>query len=301
MDVYVLASYREGFPRSAMEAAAMGLPVVATDIRGCREVVDDGETGLLVAPRDAAALADAIATLARDAGRRRSMGEAAVKKAQRDFDQRRVIDTTLDVYDELLGRRRGASDGIRLATTDDVARIAQLHATRIGTGFLSSLGERFLRRLYRRAVLSPDAFVLVTGDPPVDGFAAVALSTGRLYRSFVVRDGIVAGVEAAPGLLRTPRRTWETLRYPASAVDLPPAEVLSIAVDERASGRGLGGALAGAVEEELQRRGVDAARIVIAADNSASLGVFTRRGWTLAERVELHSGTPSEILVWQRS
>ena len=48
MDIYVLASHREGFPRSAMEAAAMGLPVVATDIRGCRQVVDDGRTGRLV-------------------------------------------------------------------------------------------------------------------------------------------------------------------------------------------------------------------------------------------------------------
>ena len=58
-DMYVLASYREGFPRSAMEAAAMGLPVVATDIRGCRQVVEHGSTGLLVPPRDAAALTDA--------------------------------------------------------------------------------------------------------------------------------------------------------------------------------------------------------------------------------------------------
>ena len=49
MDVFVLASHREGFPRAAMEAAAMGVPVVATDIRGCRQVVDDGVNGVLVA------------------------------------------------------------------------------------------------------------------------------------------------------------------------------------------------------------------------------------------------------------
>ena len=60
-DIYVLASHREGFPRSAMEAAAMGLPIVATDIRGCRQVVEHGATGLLVPPRDAAALTDAMA------------------------------------------------------------------------------------------------------------------------------------------------------------------------------------------------------------------------------------------------
>jgi len=104
-DMYVLASYREGFPRSAMEAAAMGLPVVATDIRGCRQVVEHGSTGLLVPPRDAAALTDAVARLASDPGLRTTMGKAAIAKAKRDFDQRQVIATTLAVYEELLERK----------------------------------------------------------------------------------------------------------------------------------------------------------------------------------------------------
>ena len=55
-DVFVLATHREGQPRAAMEAAASGLPIVATDVRGCRQVVDDGTTGLLVPVADAAAL-----------------------------------------------------------------------------------------------------------------------------------------------------------------------------------------------------------------------------------------------------
>ncbi len=105
MDMYVLASYREGFPRSAMEAAAMGLPIIATDIRGCRQVVDAGETGVLVPVRNAAALTDAIATMARDETRRRAMGEAGLRKARVDFDQERVIATTLSTYRALEARR----------------------------------------------------------------------------------------------------------------------------------------------------------------------------------------------------
>jgi glycosyltransferase involved in cell wall biosynthesis len=101
MDVFVLASYREGFPRAAMEAAAMGCPVVATDVRGCRQVVDDGVTGALVPVRDAAALASAVESLAADPKRRRRMGAAASDKARREFDQQRVIDLTLDVYARL--------------------------------------------------------------------------------------------------------------------------------------------------------------------------------------------------------
>ena len=90
---------------NGIAAAAMGLPVVATDIRGCRQVVEHGSTGLLVPPRDAAALTDALARLAGDPGLRAAMGSAAIAKAQRDFDQRQVIATTLAVYEELLERK----------------------------------------------------------------------------------------------------------------------------------------------------------------------------------------------------
>ncbi|MDP9420536.1 MAG: glycosyltransferase family 4 protein [Actinomycetota bacterium] len=113
MDIYVLASHREGFPRSAMEAAALGLPIVATDIRGCRQVVDSGTTGLLVPPRDARALADAVTTLVTDADLRRRMGRAAAGKARREFDQQRIIDITLEVYRQIL---HGERDLPRLRT-----------------------------------------------------------------------------------------------------------------------------------------------------------------------------------------
>lgn len=105
MDLYVLASHREGWPRSAMEAAAMGVPVIATDVRGCRQVVDDGTTGVLVPVRDAGALASAIESLAGDNETRQRMGAAAAQKARRDFDQQNVIDITLDVYERLLRSR----------------------------------------------------------------------------------------------------------------------------------------------------------------------------------------------------
>ena len=101
MDLFVLPSHREGFPRSAMEATACGVPVVATDIRGCRQVVDHGRTGLLVPVRDAAALAEAMATLAADPARRQAMGLRR-PRAEAEFDDRRVIARTLDIYRRLL-------------------------------------------------------------------------------------------------------------------------------------------------------------------------------------------------------
>jgi glycosyltransferase involved in cell wall biosynthesis len=82
----------------------MGVPIVATDIRGCRQAVEDGVTGLLVPARDPAALADAIARLASDPDERLRLGGAARRKAQGAFDHRRSIDLVLATYERLLAR-----------------------------------------------------------------------------------------------------------------------------------------------------------------------------------------------------
>jgi len=108
MDVFALPSWREGFSRSGMEAAACGLPVIATDVRGCRQVVDHDVTGLLVPVRRPDALATAVRRVVRDHDLRVRMGAAGVAKAHREFDQQRVIDITLTAYDDVLrGQRHG--------------------------------------------------------------------------------------------------------------------------------------------------------------------------------------------------
>jgi glycosyltransferase involved in cell wall biosynthesis len=104
-DLFVLASHREGFPRAAMEASAMGLPAVATDIRGCRQVVDDGVTGVLIPVKDAAGLERALRLLLNDPARRHTMGAAAAQRARDRFDQQHQIDLTLDTYRRLLPER----------------------------------------------------------------------------------------------------------------------------------------------------------------------------------------------------
>lgn len=104
-DIFALASHREGFPRSAMEASAMGLPVVATDVRGCRQVVVDGRTGTLFALDDVDGLVRALVPLVENDERRARMGAAARVRALRHFDDRAVVATTLRTYDWLLARQ----------------------------------------------------------------------------------------------------------------------------------------------------------------------------------------------------
>jgi glycosyltransferase involved in cell wall biosynthesis len=102
MDIFVLPSHREGFPRSAMEASAMGIPVVATDIRGCREVVEAGRNGLLVPPGKVADLADAIMQLFDDQEQMQRMGDCGRTIARERFDERQVFQRIQAAYHRLL-------------------------------------------------------------------------------------------------------------------------------------------------------------------------------------------------------
>lgn len=94
--------YGEGVPKSLLEAAASGRPMVAVDGPGLREVVHNGQTGLLVPPRDPVALADALQQLAGDGALRRGMGQAARALAEREFGEAAVIRDTLALYRSLL-------------------------------------------------------------------------------------------------------------------------------------------------------------------------------------------------------
>ena len=102
MDVLVLPSYREGFPRAPMEASAMGVPAVVTDIRGCREAVEHEVNGLRFPVGDAPALAEALASILTDDARRLEMGRAGRAMAEEQFDEQKVFDRVLQEYERLL-------------------------------------------------------------------------------------------------------------------------------------------------------------------------------------------------------
>jgi len=99
--IVCLPSYREGLPKSLLEALAAGKPVVTTDVQGCREVVTQGVNGFLVPVRDAKALAQALTILINDPQKRVAMGRAGRVRAENEFSQERVIAETLAIYGEL--------------------------------------------------------------------------------------------------------------------------------------------------------------------------------------------------------
>jgi len=102
MDLFVLPSHRESFPRSPMEASAMGVPCIVTDIPGCREVVEHGQNGWLVPPNDVPALAEAIVKLLTDRAQARQMSETGRKIAHERFDEQLVFARAKAEYTRLL-------------------------------------------------------------------------------------------------------------------------------------------------------------------------------------------------------
>ena len=98
-------SYGEGVPLALLEAAACARPIIASDMPGCREIVRDGETGLLVPPHDVDVFAEAIAALAADPVRRRAMGENGRALVEREFAAPLITEQMLALYRDLLRAR----------------------------------------------------------------------------------------------------------------------------------------------------------------------------------------------------
>jgi len=105
-DVFVLPSYREGIPRTLIEAASMGKPIVTTNAVGCKEVVEHGRNGFLIPLKDSDALAEAIETLIKNKKSREKFGKHSRQKAIKEFDKNIVVEKTISLYKKLI-RKKG--------------------------------------------------------------------------------------------------------------------------------------------------------------------------------------------------
>ena len=105
-DIVVLPSYREGVPRTLLEASSMGKPIVTTNAPGCKEVVDEGVNGFLVPVKDYKSLAKKIEILIDNPQMRKEFGKKSREKAVKEFDIKAVVDKYLAVYEEILGSEK---------------------------------------------------------------------------------------------------------------------------------------------------------------------------------------------------
>jgi ribosomal protein S18 acetylase RimI-like enzyme len=124
---------------------------------------------------------------------------------------------------------------------------------------------------------------------------------GRLYREFVIRDGVVAGVASAPRIVRSLPHVVETLRYPGTTGQLPEAEILAVVTDVEAAGRGWGSLVLHETLAELERRGCASAKVVAGASNESALALYRKCGFEPTQSISIHDDVKSEVLVWAAS
>lgn len=317
LDLFVLPSHREGFPRAAMEAAAMALPVIATDIRGCRQVVRDGVNGVLVPVGDVESLADAIKTVGSDRGLMSRMSASSREIALEEFDERRVVKIVMGTYRDALAAKglahlmpSGMLDDPavslpRQARAEDAVALANLHADLISGGFLPRLGRRFMRVLYRGLIEWGGTRAYVVDDiGGVAGFVVGVTDIAGFYRWFLRRHWWRAGLAALPRLLhpRNIARAWESLRYGGGGDEsLTTAEVLSLGVAVRARGQGHSRLLLSTVLDRLADDGCEAVRVVVGSENDVAIAAYHRAGFVSHDKIQVHRGESSEVLVWHRS
>jgi len=301
MDLFVLASWREGVPRSAFEAAATGLPMILTDVRGCREVGADG-AAVFVPARDAERLERAILDLVNDDGARRRLGAAARRRALERFDERRVLDIVSEVTGALSPDAMRDGVRVRRASDADVVAIASLHGTSMPDAMLPRLGVGALRRYHRALVRDREATVVVAeaGDAVV-GFAAGVPSTRRLARRILMRHGLGFGLDLGLGLARPGgvRRARESLRYGFGVpVGVPPSgEVLAVAVAKDWRGRGVGLTLTATVLRALRAGGCERVRVLVGDTNRPAVSLYRDLGFRPSRRLEVHRGVRSMVMV----
>ncbi len=169
MDAFVLPSYREGFPRTIIEAHVAGRPVIATNIRGCKEIIEHGKTGLLIPVKEPVALGQAIVSLLENLGKAKGLAENGRQKALREYDERLVFEKIRKAYGELLNKKiliTGGAGFIGSHLAD--ALIAKGKQVIIVDNFLNAnhISANPKARLYNFSIDSPELLRLINKEKP---------------------------------------------------------------------------------------------------------------------------------------
>jgi len=182
-------------------------------------------------------------------------------------------------------------------------QVAELHIQCISTGFISSMGIDFVTSLYEAIVQSKSSFgVVAVRNEKVLGFAVFTTNLNKLYKSVVWRKGLIFALLLAGNMLslRRVKKMFETLFYPARTkkMNLPSAELLSIAVGPEERGKGLAGQLIEKSFRYCQKTGVDKVKVLIGADNKPGNKLYLKTGFELVGQIVNH-GVLSNIYVAQ--
>ena len=182
-------------------------------------------------------------------------------------------------------------------------QVAALHIQCISTGFISSMGIDFVTYLYEAIVQSNSSFgVLAVRNEKVLGFATFTTNINSLYKAVIWRKGLRFALILAGQIcsLKRVKKIFETLFYPTRIknMDLPSAELLSIAVAPEEQRKGLASQLVEMGFRHCRETGVDKVKVLIGADNEAGNQLYLKSGFEPAGQIINH-GLPSNVYVAQ--
>lgn len=179
--------------------------------------------------------------------------------------------------------------------------VARLHSEGIATGFISSLGLPFVTALYEVIAEDKNSFALIAVEnDQVLGFVAFSANLSRLYKYVALKKGPHFALLLAGKLLswRAIKKIWDNLWYPSKMkkMDLPSAELLSIAVAPEGRGKGVAAQLIAAGFSECRRRGIDRVKVLVAAANEPANKLYQKCGFKQVCQISSH-GVLSNIYV----
>jgi ribosomal protein S18 acetylase RimI-like enzyme len=180
-------------------------------------------------------------------------------------------------------------------------KCAVLHIQGIPTGFISSLGQEFVAALYEVIAEDKNSFGFVAiEDEKVLGFVAFSTNLPKLYKYVILKKGFKLSFIIAKKMMsvQTIKKIWANLFYPQKMkeMDLPDAELLSIAIAPDGRGRGIAKQLVDAGFEECRKRHIEKVKVLVAADNEAANKLYKKCGFELNTQINSH-GVRSNIYV----
>lgn len=206
--------------------------------------------------------------------------------------------------EEAPGRRARADVIIERISPRNAGDVAMLHEKYLDQGFLSSLGNSFLKLLYRSMVDADTSICLVAvtaGGREIAGFISGSADVRGFYKHFLSQAFFPASAALLPHLLRprTIGRIIETLLYPVkTARGLPEAELLSIAVKDDCRKRGIGEGLFNALVREFHGMGVTQFKVIVGSELGAANAFYRKMGCSMHSETEVHRGKKSEVYIW---
>ena len=307
MDVFILPSHREGFPRTVIEAMAMSKPIIATNIRGCREAIENNKTGILIPEKNSSKLAGAIIFLLENPQKSRELGENARVKSEKEFNEQIIFNRTIKEYYFFCGKNNNNLEpgiiSINKADKKDFDDIIKIRAKEIGKGFINKLGNQFLRLYYDAMTSSPYSFLFVAKEGgSVIGFISGCINLKKFYKYFLRKYFLKIFFVSFLKILNpvNAKKILETKKYPEiKDKNLPVAELTGIAVLDKFKGKGAAQNLFKKFLLEMRKRGVKEFKVVVGENLNRAVKFYEKQGFVFYSYIYLHKNMRSKIFTYK--